>query len=121
VALQAPSVSIAATATSAAKTRRTMLPRGDSFAMDLCMFHYLVHIGSYVFIASFADRSEEFSTSFLGPDAGELEEIRHGELPANRRYGRRRLPSRIQVQIRVGVLLQEADKNFGHDPPADRA
>ena len=113
-------MSSAARATRATKTRRKMPRRGDSFTIDSCMFHHLVHIGSYVFIASFAI-ALKFITSLLGPDPGELEEIGHGELPADRRYGRRRLPGRIQVQVRVGVLLQQADEDLGHDPPADRA
>ncbi len=46
VALQAPSVSTVARANPAAPTRRAIRPRGDSFAMDFCMFHHLVHIGS---------------------------------------------------------------------------
>ena len=31
------------------------------------------------------------------------------------------LPAWAQVQVRVGVLLQQPDKDLGHDPPADRA
>ena len=42
-------------------------------------------------------------------------------LPLSRRYGRRRLPGGIQVQVRVGVLLQQTHENLGNDAPADRA
>ena len=41
--------------------------------------------------------------------------------PLSRRYGWRGLPGGIQVQVRVGVLLQQTDEDLGHDPPADRA
>ena len=35
--------------------------------------------------------------------------------------GARGLPGGLQVQIRVGILLQQADEDLGHDPPTDRA
>src|SRR5215212_6243167 len=94
--------SVVARATPAAPTRRAMRPWGDSFAIDFFIFHHLIHISFHV---SHCDRySHHFSRQSLrsllnvhhprlsGPDARELQEIGHGELPSRRRDRFGRLP-----------------------------
>ena len=41
--------------------------------------------------------------------------------PLVRRDGRRGLPTGLQVQIGVGILLQQTDEDLGHDAATDRA
>jgi hypothetical protein len=46
-----------------------------------------------------------------------ISEVGDVNLPVSDTMGWGRLPGRVQIQVRIRVLLQKPDENLGHDRP----